>query len=117
MLDSIGGMDEKKRNQTSSRIAMWTCEQSPKLFSETILGRLTKDCSFPHEVVGRDTEGNVPINFKWVLCMYSWLRWIPIKCALNANLLLMEKAKGFKKYLSTFNLIRKEDEFLGHLEK
>lgn len=44
MLGSSEGKDErKKENQASSRRVVWTCEQSPKLFSETILKRLTKD--------------------------------------------------------------------------
>lgn len=110
----FGEKYKKKQNQTSPRIPVWTCEQSPKLFSETILCRLTKDCSFPHGVLVRDTEGNVPINFIWVFYIYSCRRWITIKCASNANWLFFQWKK--LKVLRNTSLIRRDVKFWGIIQ-
>lgn len=69
MLGSIEGKDEKKKEKSSqlknSSVNLWAIS---KVICETILKRLTKTI-FPHEVLGRDTMGNVSINFQ-VSAMY-----------------------------------------------
>lgn len=64
MLRPIRGNNEKKQIKPALEQQCEPVNNPQSYFQKPFQRILTKDYSFPHEVAGRDTKGNVPINFK-----------------------------------------------------